>query len=447
MENNLKELLNEQMKIEEMIEKATELMEQLDKIEEESIQKVYDNKAKIDRIINYFEYFNSYDLFKIQKIHNLTWNEANIKKHLEQFFYWLQDFIFQLNLFTNTFIENLINYEMVKKFLDKKYLDYSAREIAYKLENIDTKLKLNLVKEKLFELTWLKNIKWSLTQISNSTMPIKFNYYDFCNTGWKTKVLSDLTKYLFYRQLYFRYKRYSEELWKIDNTENFDIMFFDLFQTYLSKGDILSLKSFISGLYILLHQYSLDIWKSRMILRSMFNTFNIKITIKWEIKIELIDILINEIWWEEQIFVSELKELKLHIKEVLNILYKWKYPEGLEKFKKQYKLNNEEYEKLKDFRFYALYKDGSQVLEKWCKVIPNSALEKKLMKNNYFRILNDYSQKIWMIFNSYWSFNKKEVFKLKKVIEDVIFLDEDEVPRIFKDDLRYMLQIINSIKF
>jgi len=71
MENNLKELLNEQMKIEEMIEKATELMEQLDKIEEESIQKVYDNKAKIDRIINYFEYFNSYDLFKIQKIHNL----------------------------------------------------------------------------------------------------------------------------------------------------------------------------------------------------------------------------------------------------------------------------------------------------------------------------------------------------------------------------------------
>lgn len=125
------------------------------------------------------------------------WNNYQIKKHLETFFEGLQDFIFQLNIFTNTFVENFINYEMTKKLLPQSFLKKSARDVSYELENIDIKIKLDFVREELYKLTWLKSFKWSFTQISRSMMPLKFNYYDFCNTNWKIKVLWKLEKYLF----------------------------------------------------------------------------------------------------------------------------------------------------------------------------------------------------------------------------------------------------------
>ena len=173
----LNNFLEEQSKIEEMMYKASELMNELDKIEEESIEKVYENKMKLDRMINYSKTFNDYDLSKFISINSLLDDFDEWKEHLEWFFKQVQEFISQLNLFINTFIENIINYKMAKQFLSWDKLQLPAREISYLLENIDIKAKLLFIKKELFELTGLKNFKWSLTQVSRSLFPLKFNYY------------------------------------------------------------------------------------------------------------------------------------------------------------------------------------------------------------------------------------------------------------------------------
>ena len=56
---------------------------------------------------------------------------------------------FQLNIFINSYVENILNYELSKEFLNEKDLNLDSREITDKLGEIDVVDKLNYV-EKIF---------------------------------------------------------------------------------------------------------------------------------------------------------------------------------------------------------------------------------------------------------------------------------------------------------
>ena len=72
---------------------------------------------------------------------------------------------FQLNIFINSYVENILNYEFSLEFLDEKDLNLDSRKITDKLAEIDVVDKLNYVEKQFFEKYSIKSIKSSLNNL------------------------------------------------------------------------------------------------------------------------------------------------------------------------------------------------------------------------------------------------------------------------------------------
>ena len=442
MENNKKKFVEdffkEQAKTEKMIWEVEKLMEDLYELERESLKKVFDNKIKFERLFSYLKTFNSYDYEKLAILYKIAWNQQKLIKWLNTFSNDLQDFTFQLNIFTNAFVEDLVIYEMAEKFLDKKDLELSFDNIFDKLLKIKTEDRLQFIREKLWRMTWVKNFKSTLMLIFRSEMPLKFSYYYFAKTNWKLKVLSDCKNYLFYRQLYYKYEKYLEELLEYDDTENMDIISLNLSQMFVIRKDIKALHAFISWMYTLLLNYSMNIWDSRVILRYFVSSFWINYLPSWDVKIKWFDNL--------------PEEFTIHLKGICSILFKNKYSELIEKYKSKYNLTDEEFEIFKDFRFISIFKEWNSFSNILKKII-ESWIFNKLKNDVYFDVLYNYWLEFSSVFWSYWDFVITEIkrifFKIKYILND----KENGLSLFFINDLNYMKEGIedflksNKIKY
>lgn len=427
MKNNMKQFmedfLDKQDQIEQTVWEVVKLMDEMEQLENESLKKVFDNKAKFERLFNYSKTFNSYYYWNFDLLYKMLWNEEKLVKWLNEFSNYLQDFTFQLNIFTNTFVEDIINYEMAEKFLNKNDLELSANDISYKLSEIKTEDKLQFIREKLWKMTWMKNFKSTLMQVLWSYMPLKFSYYYFSTTNWKLKVLSDYREYIFYRQLYYRYDHYLAELWKVDSTENVDIISLNLSQKFLISKDLSALHVFISSMYILLHNYQINLLDSKTILRSFINSCWINYLPNWDIKVRWFDDL-------PDVFISNLKG-------ICSILFKGRYPEQIENYKNKYNITEEEFEIFKNFRFISIFKEWNLFFD-ILKKIEKLWIFNKLKYDNYFDVLYSYWLQFTSVYWTAWNFEKIEIRKISLKIQRILNDKKNGLPLFFIDDLNHM---------
>lgn len=443
IKENWDKYLSRQIQLQKMIEEAKKLMSELERLEEISIKKVYDDQSKFERLINYSEEFNSIDYIFFDEVLILFKSQKKLVDSIQEFLSCLQNFTFQLNIFTNTFIENLINFEMAEKLLSKQDLNLTANQVSQKLWNINIESKISFIREKLIDLTWLKNPIGSVTSIMNSGIPLKFSNYYFENTKWKLKILSDYKKYLLFKQLYFRYSVYKNE--NINEHINLDIVHMHMSQEVIIGKNISVLLEFVSMFEVVLNMYPITHDNSRKILRSIFSVFGIYYIWAWKVEIELIKNLRHilkennndnendEIYWF-------IKELEFLISQCTDILYRNKYSTDIEKFKNKYNLDDLDFEHFKDFRFSVMFLEWNIILHKYSSLV-KCWLVKKLENSEYFNILKCYWNEVQSLYGTYGSFNKKNIKKLKKDISSV----SEELPKNYLDDLEYLASWVNNL--
>ena len=145
---------DEALTMEEIMDKSLELMNELEEIENRSLSELYENKEKFEKLIEYSNTLNLFDYNQMDLMYKeLLKTDKKSSEQLKEFIVELQKHIFEVNMFTNTFIENIINYEMVIKLLPDEDLNVSTEEIYNKLMDCDSREKQKLVSKKLNELS------------------------------------------------------------------------------------------------------------------------------------------------------------------------------------------------------------------------------------------------------------------------------------------------------
>lgn len=442
--SQLEKFLNRQTELENDMKDIHKLMIKFEKSEKISIQNFYDNRDKYEVMIEYSKKFNLYNYSEFDYFYNYV-SDSNLDNKkilisiLNSFIKQFQELNFNLNLFVNTYIENIINYKMTLLLLPSEELNINVRDNSYKLWDINVFEKNKFVEKELCELIWVKTFKWSLKTLLDSWLNDKISYYYFTKTSWKFKKLTDYKSYLFFRQLYFRYSNYQEELWKVDNNELFDIFYQYFSQNYLLHHDINSLIKFATKFYEILHHYHIT-GDLKIIFRSMFSLFDIKYLLNWEVDAWIIDAILKNKNVDKN-FIEDLINLKWLLREIIDMLYLSTYSKEIEDYKLKNDLSDDEYEQFKDFRFACLYLTWNAIfnahdkLDKWIK--------SKLKDEQYFSIIYQYWIDVSSVYWTYARFNKSDIDELK---EKVKVFDSKWLSKLFIYDIDYISREISMIK-
>jgi len=437
----LEGFLKKQNNIELEINEIYELMDEIEDVENKSIKEFYDNKEKYNVLIDYMKKYNSYDYNEFEYIYNIMndlWDKEAIK-NLDWYMWELQNFIFQLNIFWNTYIENIINYEMALDFLEESDLRLNTIELTEKLWIINNDDKIKFIEKRISLLIWMKNFKWPLKQITDSTFWLKYLFFYFGKTNWKFKKLSDFELYLYFIQLIFRYDRYTN--WTLlKGVKIFDYKYLEKFNDYLLNNDLGALESFVKDFFPVIVNYPI-LSETKIFFRYILSLFNIFYLPNWEYKVWLIDDIKKASNLDEK---SEflLNDFYILIKELCDIVYKFNYHKNIENFKSKYDLTDEDYEVLKEFRFVNLFMSWAKVSDfftnKKLKIIRN-----KLKNDDYFDILNLYWLYVSSICWSYAQFSKSDI---KEIQDKIKKIDKESLSKFFLWDIDYIEESLDMIK-
>lgn len=440
MDKNLEKFILKQNQIQDEMNSISHLMETFEDFENRSIKDFYENKEKFEVFIEYSKKYNSFDYVEYQYYYDII-AETKVKEAvdmMDSFIQSFQEFNFQLNLFVNTYIENVINYEMALEFLDKKDLHLSASEISNMLWEIDEISKKKFIDKKVFEYIWVKNFASTLDNILKSGMELKLSSFYILLTKGKTKVLQDYTKYLFIKQLYFRYAKYSWKPTKADgNIVDIDYQIYA--QDFLLWWDINAYLEFVKTFYIIIYQYPLT-WNSLIVLRSIFSFFNVFYSWDGKVKNHIIEKLSKQIGWDKEMknFLNETMQIT---QEMCNIIYNFTYSKEIENFKSKNDLTDEEFELFKKFRFAGLFLQGNIILDIYDE-IHKKWLTQKLKNDDYFSILLDYALYITSMFWTYREISHRDIRILDKKIRA---LDTSGLSRVFISDIQYIEEYVKDM--
>lgn len=440
----LENFLNRQTELEKDMKDIHKIMIQFEKSEKISIQHFYENKDIFEVLIEYSQKFNLYNYSEFEYFYNYVKDSSLDNKKilisiLNSFIVQFQELNFNLNLFVNTYIENIINYKMTLDLLSKDDLNMNVHDNSYKLWDIYVFVKNKFVEKEICELIWVKTFKWSLKSILYSWFNNKISFYHFTKTSWKFKKLTDYKSYLFFRQLYFRYTSYQEELWKEESNELFDVFYQYNSQSYLLDKNISALINFAKSFYEILHHYPL-VWDLKLVLRSIFLLFNISYLPNWELNAWIIDEILKNKHIDNKI-LEDLRMLKKLLREIIDILYLSTYSKEIEDYKLKNDLSDNEYEQFKDFRFACLFMSGNTIfytyhnLDKW--------INEKLKNDEYFSIIKKYWLDVGSVYWSYARFIKSDIDELKDKIK---ILNKEGLSKLFISDIEYISRDLARIK-
>ncbi|MDP3380960.1 MAG: hypothetical protein Q8S84_05580 [bacterium] len=136
--SQLEKFLNRQTELENDMKDIHKLMIKFEKSEKISIQNFYDNRDKYEVMIEYSKKFNLYNYSEFDYFYNYV-SDSNLDNKkilisiLNSFIKQFQELNFNLNLFVNTYIENIINYKMTLLLLPSEELNINVRDNSYKL--------------------------------------------------------------------------------------------------------------------------------------------------------------------------------------------------------------------------------------------------------------------------------------------------------------------------
>lgn len=412
-----------QYDIEQKLNKINRLFDKFEKYEKKSIKCFYENKDEFLELFDYLDLMNNYDYSEIQYFYDLV-DEINLdnKKIIKNLLNWFiktfQDMNFQLNIFINSYVENILNYEFSLEFLDEKDLNLDSRKITDKLAEIDVVDKLNYVEKQFFEKYSIKSIKSSLNNLVKWWFPIKISTFYLESTKWKFKKIKNYHDLIFFKQLYLRYRGYNFILWKNDVCDIFDFNLADANVAFLLEDDLLAMLHFLTNFSKQIDNYPI-LWLTKIVYKNILNSFWIYYKLDWKVWIKALDEWLSwkHLWGEKSdlidFFYSESQYL-------LNIVYKGEYNEIFENYKVKFDLTDEEYELFKEMRFYSIFMTWNIVLEKMIK-IKYSWVYEKLKNDKYFLIL----YKFWANISSfYWTYNDFQKADIKELSKLLNFIDK-----------------------